>query len=180
VAPYADHPVTKINASNDSGAPPDRVLANQHLNAPKGKLPGLWNRAVIIGGNWHRQAFGRGELVDAHVTLVGLLPGALLHANYVETILEGRARRPIAHWLEVSVEVLFAALLAIILVAGVRQWKFVLLAACGVLSLALPIVFWQNFGAFADGVPLVVLLGSHAAIEQVFHWRDIAVKCTGH
>jgi CHASE2 domain-containing sensor protein len=148
--------------------------------AGKGTLPEVEHRAVIIGGGWHREAFGRGELIDVHVTPVGPLPGALLHANYVETILEGRGRKPISHWLETALEIAFAALLAIIFVAGVRHWKFVLLALCGLLSLALSIVFWQNFGAFIDGVPLVVLLGAHAAIEQVIHWRDVAVKCTGH
>jgi CHASE2 domain-containing sensor protein len=52
-------------------------------------------RVVIVGGNWSRQAYGRGDPIDSHETPIGFMPGVYVHANYVEAILNGKTYAPL-------------------------------------------------------------------------------------
>ena len=43
------------------------------------------NRILLIGGRWHGNQ-GYGSLVDGHLGPVGVLPGVVFHANYIESL----------------------------------------------------------------------------------------------
>ncbi|HEY4640138.1 MAG TPA: CHASE2 domain-containing protein [Thermoanaerobaculia bacterium] len=135
-------------------------------------LAKLLGKAVVIGGAWHREAYGRGEVVDRHLTPVGMMPGAMIHANYIEALLGQRSFRPAYHWVHYVIDVLVGIALAAIFVAARGAWTIVYLAVLGVIVALLSVIAFQNLGTFFDGVPALILLGAHAAFETVSEWKE--------
>ena len=132
----------------------------------------LAHRIVLIGANWSSLGYGRGPGVDRHPSPVGDVPGVLLHANYVEAILDGRTYRPIP--LEVAVGVEVVVVLAVALGISTRRKAAIWgLTATGLV--AVWYVLFQNFGRFFDGLIPLIMVGSHAAFEQVREWRREAL-----
>ena len=48
----------------------------------------LADKLVFVGAKWHANAYGVGPLVDQHNSPGGMEPGVMLHANYVEAMLD--------------------------------------------------------------------------------------------
>jgi CHASE2 domain-containing sensor protein len=144
------------------------------LRGDPATLAKLANRVVLVGGSWRTASLGRGELVDAHETPVGVLPGVLVHANYVEALLTGRTVRPNSGFVHVVADFALGILLACVLIAGVGYWKLLWLAAAAAGVVVVSFMFWQNLGIFLDAAPLLVLLGGHAAVDEVLTWRAAA------
>ncbi|MGC3968421.1 MAG: CHASE2 domain-containing protein [Pirellulales bacterium] len=137
------------------------------------------HRVVIIGGDWHSRATRRGSKVDRHETPVGQLPGMVLHANFVEAILDDRAFDiPASKWLLGIADVLFGVLLAYALIFPVpsphTKWKGILKIAAVVAVIAFPIfisfLLMEFFGVYWDAVLLSVLLVGHIVAERVIGW----------
>jgi hypothetical protein len=130
--------------------------------------------AVIVGGGWSRDAAGRGGRVDVHETPVGPIVGAMLHANFVEAILDARFFRVTSERALHAWEIVFSLIAAIALAS--------IPSALGKLARLLPLclillfIQWaalHGLGVFFDAyVPLVGvalhsiserLIGSHNA-----------------
>ena len=62
-------------------------IINKDIDTFRAKIA---HKTVIVGGDWHRRNFGRGDQIDMHLTPVGYLPGVYVHANYVEALLDSR------------------------------------------------------------------------------------------
>jgi hypothetical protein len=66
-------------------------------------LTQLSHRIVVIGKNDPR--------IDRHESVIGVVPGAILQANYIESILDSRLFRPVHGWLSISVALLWLGLI---------------------------------------------------------------------
>lgn len=128
------------------------------------KLP---NNVVIVGAHWHMDGYNQGKLIDLHDSPLGLVPGALLHANYVESILNTRLYwewPPI--WLRV-IEVMAALLVAFVF--ALKTGPVVKALAVGLIILALvgtSIVSLLAFASVFDFSILVIIVIAHALVEQ--------------
>lgn len=130
-------------------------------------MEGVRHKIVIVGAAWSMLAFGRGPRVDTHVTPVGPMPGALVHANFVEALLD---RRTAPAWSERALMAFDAGLafsVAIIFALIQRlRWKLAaLLALCAGVVL-FSILSWLNLGLFYDFFIPVVLVIGHAFYEE--------------
>lgn len=129
------------------------------------------HKAALIGGAWHRLGYRRGSLIDSYDSPAGFIPGVLIHANYVEAVLDRRVVLPLSDWFVVPAEGLLAFSLAYALVLPARPW----VKACTVLGLiALPIVCSyiavQNFGVYFDVLIVNLLLLGHFLAEKLIEW----------
>jgi len=143
--------------------------ADDILQLPDGDplLQRFAHKAVIIGGDWHPDPSNPGIGVDDHQTPAGMLPGALVHANYIESLLAHVTRRMPTRWEEVGFELFFSLVAATALLLGRGWWKLAFLAVFGGIALlVLYHVAWQNLGVFVDFIPSAVALTLHAGIEQ--------------
>ena len=150
------------------------VNARSVLSGDPSAMAALKSKIVIVGGNWHREAWGRGDRVDQHITPRGEMSGAVIHANYAEAILSEQMTKPSAEWIHLSVELLVGISLATIFAGAVGYWKvlYLLVLAAGVVFLS--IVAWANAGIFIDAAPPMVLLAGHAAGEKILEWKRAA------
>src|SRR5262249_28501672 len=120
------------------------------------------HKVVLIGGAWHRLGYERGAVIDSYQSPAGFIPGVLIHANYVEAVLDRRVVLPLPWWLMLPAEALLAFSLAYLLSVKLGLW----VKSCSVLAvLALPIVASyvavQNFGVYFDVFILDLLLLGH-------------------
>jgi hypothetical protein len=98
----------------------------------------------------------------------------MIHANYVEAMLNDRAFSPLPEWLVRSLEILAVILLA--LVMGLISSGWVQLAAVvgATLFMLAANFFLQDLGMFFDFfVPTVMLLG-HVVAHKIYEWWTIA------
>lgn len=129
------------------------------------------HKSVLIGGAWHRFGYRRGMLIDSYDSPAGFIPGVLIHANYVEAVLDRRVVLPLSDWIVVPAEGLLAFSLAYALVLPTRPW----IKASAVIGLiALPIVCSyvavQNFGVYFDVLIVNILLLGHFLVEKLMEW----------
>lgn len=117
----------KATAGND-------MLACAGAKPPHVDLVELSGRIVILGET--------GASIDRHDTLViGRVPGTVLQANYVESLLDGRFYWPAPEWLNYAVGLVIFTLLELAL-QGREAWKvllrvsMLLVATFGVLALS--------------------------------------------
>jgi CHASE2 domain-containing sensor protein len=141
----------------------------------------LGHKIVIVGAAWSRDGYANGARVDLHPTPAGSLPGALVHANYVEAILNERTYKPLSDQLVIAFEVGLVLAVAVLLALEVRPlWKVMFVAGTTSFFIVLSYFFLQNLGMFFDFfVPVVVLVG-HVAVEKVLHWRHAERYNVGH
>lgn len=156
----------------------DVVTANQLFSREPAVFDKLANRVVIISGEWHSRGLGRGPLADSFQTPVGALPGALLHANYVEALLDKRIYSPWMGWARLALEIFWSLLVALPFALGIRPWqKFLAVAIICGLILLFGYVSLVNMGLFYDFFIPTLLVLAHGVIEQVCEWRAAARKC---
>lgn len=143
------------------------VSASDVFKGERKALDELAHNLVIIGGRWHAKGQDHGELIDLHDSPLGLMSGALLHANYVEAILNARLYwdwKPIA--LRV-VEITAAVLLA--LVFALKTGPVIQGIAVALIILALVGTSIFSLLAFASvfdfSVPVIIIIG-HALVER--------------
>ncbi len=111
------HPTSPIDWANCTGNPE--------------ALKRLRHRVVLVGENNPDR--------DQHATVLGYLPGVLLHANYVEALLDERVFEGVPWLLELSIAVLVAVAFEYIFIVsnGARQLVFrVLLLSCVAFALS--------------------------------------------
>ncbi len=128
----------------------------------------LAHKIVIVGGDWHSRAYQRGGKIDEYFTPVGWIPGAYIHANYVEALLDGRTARAWDDRVGKVIEVLVALAVAFIFALKVRPWKK-LVTVIGITIILVLFSYFslQNLGLFFDFFIPSVLLFAHFGTE---HW----------
>jgi CHASE2 domain-containing sensor protein len=137
------------------------------------KIP---HRLVIIGAHWHSRAVNRGDFIDLHGSPNGEMSGVVLHANYVEAMLDSRV-----HWgwnLSVVhiVEGLGAMLVSLIFALEIGP----IAKALAVIAVSLFLVGLSVLSLLALGLvfdfffPVVSALG-HGCVERALEWRDAAL-----
>jgi CHASE2 domain-containing sensor protein len=133
----------------------------------EGKCGHIPSKIAIIGAGWNQSAFGAGGSVDLHPTPLGMISGVLIHANYVEALIDGNTRKPLphaaGHIIEFLVLVVFAVFLAI---KTNRSYHKILIVSLGCLVLVLiSYVTWQNVGYYFDFVFPIIFLLVHAFLD---------------
>lgn len=126
----------------------------------------LKGKVVLIGANWHSRAQGEGPYIDAHPSPVGLLQGVMLHANYVESLLQGKFLTPAGMWAATAFEWLLTGLVAFLLIAKV-PWRVKWTWIVGVL-LAYPLLSFfgmQLMGVYTDVTLLTLALVLHMVAD---------------
>jgi CHASE2 domain-containing sensor protein len=126
-------------------------------------------KIVIIGGAWHQFGLNQGPEYDSHVSPVGKVYGAFVHANYVEALLDSRTYRPMRQSWAIGIEVIFSIILAIALSfdTGLAAKAGITVFLCTAMF-GLSYVSWQNLGLFFDFLVPVVLLVGHVLVEKLF------------
>lgn len=125
------------------------------------------HKAVIIGGDYHKEARGYGEFDDNHYTPLGDFRGVYLHASYVEGLLSGRAV-PISMALVSFVEVALSLVLAWVLITGLlsTSWKIFLILFILVAPFFLSYLALFNFGLYLDLSTVLMLLLVHLWLHK--------------
>jgi CHASE2 domain-containing sensor protein len=155
-----------------------RVFARQVLNSDDTVFPTLNKKIVIVGGVWSPNSYGRGEQVDTRFTPAGPLPGAVMHANFVESLLHRLTYEPSHHRAVIVFDIILALTVAIVFAftpGEPRQWlilKPLLVVFILVLLFAVSYLLWRNLGLFYDSfIPGTLVLG-HGAYEQIREWSS--------
>jgi CHASE2 domain-containing sensor protein len=151
----------------------DRLSPTKVLDRDPKTWQKLWHKTVIVGGNWHTRAYGRGAPVDNYYTPVGPLPGALLHANYVEALIDNRTSRNYTHQALKVIEAVATLIVAIIfaLLSGPLARVLGVLAIVGLLVLY-GYLSLLVLGMFYDFFVPVLLVIGHALYE----WLEQALS----
>jgi len=150
-----------------------RVLAsNDH------ELASIFNgNTVLIGGSWHGYAYGRGPVVDNHVTPVGLMPGIFLHANYAAAILDGRTNPPASDLLGYILDILIVALIGVVFALPISSWRrWLWIGTVAIVLVAVTYFFWQDVGVFLEITIPALLLLIHSLLDEYMKMREELVK----
>lgn len=157
---YSPEEFKKVNAS---------ALAQMTDSDLKDALQG---KIVIVGGAWHTGSYkgdkpGYDGAVDLHFTPAGNIPGAFVHANYVEALLGG-VHRQVPEAVAIVIEVLCSLLVATVFaLEGSLRQKFGRVLLLSLLLVIMSYLMWQNLGLYFDFFIPFLLLSIHAPIEQL-------------
>ena len=137
----------------------------------------LSGKIVIVGGAWNRYAYGRGPRIDERPTPADTVPAVFLHANWVESMLQQRIAKPVAHWIAIVLEVVLGFLGYAVFTYRMRwYWKLGYLFGLAAFWLIVAYVSAQNLGLFFDPfTPTLVGIGK-AAYEEIHEWYKDAKK----
>jgi len=136
----------------------------------------LADRLVFVGAKWHANAYGVGPLVDVHNSPGGMEPGVMLHANYVEAMLDRTGTfTPISDSVAEILEIGLALGLAMIGVLEIHTaWKWAAFAIGIVLSILFTYSLLQNLGLFLDFLIPMIMIIVHAIAEEVIKaWHEL-------
>lgn len=128
-------------------------------------------KIVLIGGKWHElpglPGGGYGRVVDTHLSPVGVIPGLLFHANYVES-LKSKSFRPM---LPSSLGIIVDLIVGVGIYLGfelMKGWKKVV--ALFLAFLAVPFLayaFFVNLNLYFDFLLPIELYFLHLGYEFV-------------
>jgi CHASE2 domain-containing sensor protein len=152
----------------NSGA---RLSARAVLDGSVGNK--LASKTVIVGAHWSRDAAGRGPRIDLHWTPVGNMVGAMLHANFAESLVDSRIFGATPEWVLRVIEIAFS-LFAALVFALIPRFSGKLISILPVLVL-LFLAQWavlHGFGIFFDIFVPLVGLALHGLIERLFAPRE--------
>jgi hypothetical protein len=124
-------------------------------------------KAVIVGGNWHSLAANRGPRIDIHATAAGPMVGTLLHANYVEALLDRRTFAVVPEWFLTASEITFGIFAATVFAAYSRFWGLGAFVPLIILMLGAQWAMLHGFGFYFDVLVPLVGLGLHSFGERL-------------
>jgi CHASE2 domain-containing sensor protein len=135
----------------------------------------LGHKIVIISGAWSANGYHSGPRADVHLTPAGLLPGAFIHANFLEALLSDRTYKPVGEGAVIAFDVLLVLVAAATMALPLAAWlKAGVITTLGILFAALSYFLIQNLGLFFDFFVPVVVLAGHLAVDKVLQWRHQA------
>jgi CHASE2 domain-containing sensor protein len=135
----------------------------------------LVDKLVFVGAKWHANAYGVGPLVDQHNSPDGMEPGVMLHANYVEAMLDRTGTfTPVSDSIAEMIEIGLVFALALIGLMEIHtMWKWAAFAIGLILSLLLTYTLLQNLGLFLDFlIPLLMIVAHTLGEEAIGVWND--------
>jgi CHASE2 domain-containing sensor protein len=135
----------------------------------------LADKLVFLGANWHANAYGVGPLIDVHNSPGGTEPGVMLHANYVEAMLDRTGTfTPISDSTAELLEIALALALAMIGVLEIHTaWKWAAFGIGIVLSILFTYTLLQNLGLFLDFLIPMLMIVVHALAEEALKmWHE--------
>jgi len=142
-------------------------------NGAKSLKEKIQGRVVIIGGGWHSGSYkGNDDItddsVDLHFTPAKLIPGAYVHANYVEALVTGSVHPQLPEFVGTTIEVICSLVVAVVFaLEGTFRQKFGRVIVLCIFLIIFTYVLWQNLGMFFDFFIPLLLLSVHAPIEQL-------------
>ena len=130
--------------------------------------PQLADRIVFVGAHWHANAYGKGPVVDTHPSPGGTEPGVMLHANYVEAMLDRSGTfAPLNDSTGEVLEVLMVFALALVSALEIHwAWKWGAFILACVLSVVLTYVLLQNLGIFLDFLVPFLMIVVHTLVAE--------------
>jgi CHASE2 domain-containing sensor protein len=121
---------------------------------------------VIVGADWSSLAYGRGSRIDSHETPVGYIRGALLHANFVEAVLDDRTARETPKHMHIFFELVIGAIGAITFaLAGSWAQKVVVLFGVSVVMAVTQYLTFSLVGVLFDAFPIILGLWIHSMFD---------------
>jgi len=153
------------------------IVAARDLLADPANQPQLAGKVVIVGGAWSRFAYRRGPSVDTYPSPTGPMPGSLLHANFIEALMDNRVYAPVPELLLKAVELVLLALGAMMFALELPMWRKIVAVVLACVALLLFNYFAiQNLGRFVDILVPLVFLVLHTVVDQVLDWRRDALR----
>jgi CHASE2 domain-containing sensor protein len=146
------------------------VPSGEFLKNPQHFRNKLMCKIVLVGGAWSTSAYGRGPVVDLHNTPAGMLPGAFLHANYIEAFLDGRLYSPTSEGAALLIEILLVAAVAFVFFEHRAPRKILMITLLLITGVAVSYVYFINFGIFFDFLIPLIAVVAHALVEQILEW----------
>jgi CHASE2 domain-containing sensor protein len=154
------------------------IFASKVWDASEQELKDLvQGRIVIVGGAWHMGSYKGPRqdyegAIDLHFTPAGNIPGAFVHANYVEALLSGVVHQQLPETIALIIEVLCSLAVAVVFaLEGSLRRKFGRVLLLSLVLVVISYFSWQNLGLFFDFFIPIVLLSIHAPIEQLRETR---------
>jgi CHASE2 domain-containing sensor protein len=94
---------------------------------------------------------------DIHPSLIGKVPGVVLQANYVESLLSGRVFKPVPMWIECVIAFVWLVL-ALVLAWKARSYPWLALALSGGITLVLGLLIQVFIGVIGYHAEVVIPL----------------------
>jgi hypothetical protein len=141
-----------------------------------GECRQMWHKVVVAAPAWRTRAYRSGREIDArdHTPMGPAVNAAYLHANYIEALLEERARglvpTPVAFAMEVASSALIALLLADPAAGRRRLSRYGAAFGIALALLLLTYVCAQNLGLYADFFFAAIFVCLHAAWDD---WHEL-------
>lgn len=135
----------------------------------------LADKLVFVGAKWHANAYGTGPFVDFYNSPGGMEPGVMLHANYVEAMLDRTGTfAPVSDSTAELLEIGLALVLAMIGVLEIHTaWKWAAFVIGIVLSILFTYTLLQNLGLFLDFlIPMLMIIVHAIAEETIKAWHE--------
>lgn len=155
---------------------PVTFTASDLIQNPEHYKSKLHSRIVLLGGIWHSRAYRRGPLIDLHYTPIGSMPGVLLHANYIESMLGEHSLAGLSAWIRLPFEWMVTFVVAVLLqLPKIRQWDWMLVPV-GIFFLGIAYALFRSIGIFFEFVIPSIFIFGHYILEKVVHWRELARK----
>lgn len=155
-----------------------RINTSTIFNAGEQELKNLLGgRIVIVGGAWHAGSYkgprqDYSGSIDLHFTPAGNVPGAFVHANYVEALLSGLVHPQVPEMVTLAIEVFCSLMVAVVFaLPGSLRRKFGRVLLLSIVLVIISYFFRQNLGLFFDFFIPILLLSFHAPIEQLRETR---------
>lgn len=135
----------------------------------------LADKLVFVGAKWHSNAYGNGPLVDVHDSPGGMEPGVMLHANFVEAMLDRTGTfTPVSDSTAEMLEIALAFVLAMIGVLEIHTaWKWAAFGIGILLSILFTYTLLQNLGLFLDFLIPMLMIIVHTIVEEAMKiWHE--------
>jgi CHASE2 domain-containing sensor protein len=127
------------------------------------------NRIAIIGATCRKDGFALGDYVDSQATPAGIIPGVLVHANYVEAWLNYRVIGLIPRWTSDALELLIALIISWSFIGSRERLRSLAITLLGTVFVSY--VLLVNLNIFFDWYLPVLIAVLHGFVEQVIEWR---------
>lgn len=146
-----------------------------------GEAAGLSHNIAVVGGFWRQHPRADAKVVDVLGSPIGEIPGVVMHANFVEALLDQRYAEPISHLTHLKLDVGFALALAL----AMRLFGGGFMSNAGVVAMSLlavvgaAVMTSAHLGYFIEWFALAGALLLHAVLEEWRHGRAASRSQSG-
>jgi len=123
-------------------------------------------KIVMIGASWHTRARGEGELIDNQDTPAGPMVGVVLHANFVESLLDQRTAFNVSESWLVAIEIGFGIFAAFVFARYTWWWGLGAFLPLVLLMFLVQWVMLQALALYFDVLVPLLGLAVHSVVEN--------------